>query len=200
MDSHYINQIDSNRYQCTDTTTPNSPTPECNELLELASQGGIQFVRATEDGRYEVMTNSEARELIAQNSHDLTILDGEEAKAINIFNSRDNNHNVSPTNKEHQSSDNQITILDSCPPHKTSITIDDHMQIIDDKDIRKFENKTFTDNIDYLSSQSKIDDLLVGSKTSFNMDGGIAVIEHDDEGGFIDIIRCRLSSHDLSPK
>jgi len=28
---------------------------ECNELLELAAQGGIQFVRATEDGRYEVM-------------------------------------------------------------------------------------------------------------------------------------------------
>lgn len=28
---------------------------ECNELLELAAQGGIQFVRATEDGRYEVI-------------------------------------------------------------------------------------------------------------------------------------------------
>lgn len=35
---------------------PNSaPSIEdCNELLELAAQGGIQFVRATEDGRYEV--------------------------------------------------------------------------------------------------------------------------------------------------
>lgn len=36
---------------------PSSTTSmdECNELLELAAQGGIQFVRATEDGRYEVM-------------------------------------------------------------------------------------------------------------------------------------------------
>lgn len=44
------------------------------ELLELAAMGGIQFVRATEDGRYEVMTNSEARDLMAQNSHDVKIL------------------------------------------------------------------------------------------------------------------------------
>lgn len=36
---------------------PNSaPTmDDYNELLELAAQGGIQFVRATDDGRYEVM-------------------------------------------------------------------------------------------------------------------------------------------------
>lgn len=34
-----------------------SAMEDCNELLELAAQGGIQFVRATEDGRYEV-TNS----------------------------------------------------------------------------------------------------------------------------------------------
>lgn len=32
-----------------------SAMEDCNELLELAAQGGIQFVRATEDGRYEVM-------------------------------------------------------------------------------------------------------------------------------------------------
>lgn len=31
---------------------------ECNELLELAAQGGIQFVRATEDGRYEVIAEN----------------------------------------------------------------------------------------------------------------------------------------------
>lgn len=35
---------------------PNLPPSidDCNELLELAAQGGIQFVRAMEDGRYEV--------------------------------------------------------------------------------------------------------------------------------------------------
>lgn len=35
-----------------------SAMEDCNELLELAAQGGIQFVRATEDGRYEVMNHS----------------------------------------------------------------------------------------------------------------------------------------------
>lgn len=35
-----------------------SAMEDCNELLELAAQGGIQFVRATEDGRYEVMNGS----------------------------------------------------------------------------------------------------------------------------------------------
>lgn len=66
-----------------------SNSDECSELLELAAQGGIQFVRATEDGRYEVMSSSEARDLMAQNSHDVTILDGEEADALNVIGTRD---------------------------------------------------------------------------------------------------------------
>lgn len=43
-----------------------SAMEDCNELLELAAQGGIQFVRATEDGRYEVMNHSSSISKIFQ--------------------------------------------------------------------------------------------------------------------------------------
>lgn len=47
-----LNRNEPNRQNGPSSTTS---MDECNELLELAAQGGIQFVRATEDGRYEVM-------------------------------------------------------------------------------------------------------------------------------------------------
>lgn len=61
---HLVTALDSqfspsvlNRNEPDRQNGPSSTTSmdECNELLELAAQGGIQFVRATEDGRYEVM-------------------------------------------------------------------------------------------------------------------------------------------------
>ncbi|CAL7940690.1 unnamed protein product [Xylocopa violacea] len=148
---------------------------DCNELLELAAQGGIQFVRATEDGRYEVMTNSEARDLMAQNSHDVTILDGEEADAINVVNMRGNGEVIIGD------SDNQIMVLDSASAQKSMSM--DGIEILEDKDIRILDSKSlddrFVDGISFLS-QSKIDDLILGSKP-LSIDGGVAVSEHEDE-------------------
>ncbi|KAG8035671.1 hypothetical protein G9C98_001099, partial [Cotesia typhae] len=110
---------------------------DCNELLELAAQGGIQFVRATEDGRYEVMSNSEARDLMEQNSHDVTILDGAEAEAINIFNARNPPQGQIPDDVI----DNQIMVLDAGAPQKPLLV--DDIEIHDDKDIRILDSKSF---------------------------------------------------------
>ncbi|XP_078046693.1 uncharacterized protein LOC144475043 [Augochlora pura] len=154
-----------------------SPTMEdCNELLELAAQGGIQFVRATEDGRYEVMTNSEARDLMAQNAHDVTILDGDEADAIDVVNTRGNGEVIIGD------SDNQIMVLNSASAQKPIPM--DGIEILEDKDIRILDIKSlddrFVDGISFLS-QPKIDDLILGPK-SLSIDAGLAVNEHDDEG------------------
>ncbi|XP_029658905.1 uncharacterized protein LOC115232889 isoform X4 [Formica exsecta] len=147
---------------------------ECNELLELAAQGGIQFVRATEDGRYEVMTSSEARDLMAQNSHDVTILDSEQADAINLVNIRNNGDVIIGDN------DNQIMVLES--GQKSSSMSMDGIEILEDKDIRILEGKSlddrFADGITFLS-QTKIDDLLLGPK-SLAIDGDSALVGHDD--------------------
>ncbi|KAG7188889.1 hypothetical protein KM043_008495 [Ampulex compressa] len=164
---------------------PSSEMEDCNELLELAAQGGIQFVRATEDGRYEVMTNSEARDLMAQNSHDVTILDGEEAEAINVVNIRGNGEVIIGD------SDNQIMVLDSAPVQKSMSM--DSIEILEDKDIRILESKNlddrFEDGITFLSP-SKIDDLILGPK-SLSMDAGVG--EQLDEG-----IDVSSSQQDLS--
>ncbi|XP_076291452.1 uncharacterized protein LOC143214371 [Lasioglossum baleicum] len=152
-----------------------SPTMEdCNELLELAAQGGIQFVRATEDGRYEVMTNSEACDLMAQNTHDVTLLDGDEADAINVMSTRGNGEVIIGD------SDNQIMVLNSASTQKP-ISMDG-IEILEDKDIRILDIKSlddrFVDGISFLS-QPKIDDLILGPK-SLSIDADLA--EHDDEG------------------
>ncbi|KAK1126008.1 hypothetical protein K0M31_005538 [Melipona bicolor] len=156
-------------------TVVSSAMEDCNELLELAAQGGIQFVRATEDGRYEVMTNSEARDLMAQNSHDVTILESEDADAINVVNMRGNGEVII------EDSDNQIMVLDSGSTQK-SMPIDG-IEILEDKDIRILDSKSlddrFVDGISFLS-QSKIDDLILGPK-SLSIDGGVTVNEHEDE-------------------
>ncbi|XP_011865272.1 PREDICTED: uncharacterized protein LOC105560626, partial [Vollenhovia emeryi] len=155
---------------------PSSTTSmdECNELLELAAQGGIQFVRATEDGRYEVMTNSEARDLMTQNSHDVTILDGEQADAINLVNIRNNGDVIIGDN------DNQIMVLES--GQKSSGMSMDAIEILEDKDIRILDSKSlddrFVDGMTFLS-QTKIDDLLLGPKP-LPLDGDGALAGHDD--------------------
>ncbi|XP_024867508.1 uncharacterized protein LOC112451832 [Temnothorax curvispinosus] len=155
---------------------PSSTTSmdECNELLELAAQGGIQFVRATEDGRYEVMTNSEARDLMTQNSHDVTILDGEQADAINLVNIRNNGDVIIGDN------DNQIMVLES--GQKPSGMPMDSIEMLEDKDIRILDSKSlddrFADGMAFLS-QTKIDDLLLGPKP-LPIDGDGALVGHED--------------------
>lgn len=122
------------------------------------------------------MTNSEARDLMAQNSHDVTILDGEEADAINVVNMRGNGEVIIGD------SDNQIMVLDSASAQKSMPM--DSIEILEDKDIRILDGKSlddrFVDSISFLS-QPKIDDLILGPKP-LTMDAGVAVSEHEDEG------------------
>ena len=158
-------------------STQVSSPDDCNELLELAAQGGIQFVRATEDGRYEVMTNSEARELMAQNSHDVTILDGEEAEAINLVNMRQNAPEAST------SQENQIMVLDPMKPEK-NVSMNS-IEILRDKEIQildKTVDDRFEEEMSFLS-QPKMDDLTLEHK----FDDAIAVVERDVDGKFDNI-------------
>ncbi|XP_011312221.1 uncharacterized protein [Fopius arisanus] len=122
-----------------------SPSLEdCSELMELAAQGGIQFVRATEDGRYEVMSNSEARDLMAQNSHDVTILEGPEAEAISVMqaNTRSTTDDIIIGDQ-----DNQIMVLDAGANQKSL----DSIEILDPSAMGFF-------------GQSKIDDFIMGQR------------------------------------
>jgi len=121
------------------------------------------------------MTSNEARDLMAQNSHDVTILDGEQADAINLANIRNNGDVIIGDN------DNQIMVLES--GQKSNSMSMDGIEILEDKDIRILEGRSlddrFADGITFLS-QTKIDDLLLGPK-SLAIDGdssGLAV--HDD--------------------
>lgn len=124
------------------------------------------------------MTNSEARDLMAQNSHDVTILEGEEADAINVVNMRGNGEVIIGD------SDNQIMVLDSASTQKSMPM--DGIEILEDKDIRILDSKSlddrFVDGISFLS-QSKIDDLILGPKP-LSIDGGVTVNDHEDEGEF----------------
>lgn len=151
---------------------------DCNELLELAAQGGIQFVRATEDGRYEVMSNSEARDLMEQNSHDVTILDGAEAEAINIFNARNPPQGQIPDD----AIDNQIMVLDAGAPQKPLLV--DDIEIYDDKDIRILDSKSFDERFAAemaFFGGNKLNDFILGSK-NMGFDSGISMINADDDG------------------
>lgn len=121
------------------------------------------------------MTNSEARDLMAQNAHDVTILDGDEADAINLVNTRGNGEVIIGD------SDNQIMVLNSTSAQKPIPM--DGIEILEDKDIRILDIKSlddrFVDSISFLS-QPKIDDFL-GPK-SLSIDAGLNVGDHDDEG------------------
>lgn len=127
------------------------------------------------------MTNSEARDLMTQNSHDVTILDGEQADAINLVNIRNNNDVIIGDN------DNQIMVLES--GQKSGGMSMDGIEILEDKDIRILDSKginlddRFVDSMTFLS-QTKIDDLLLGPKP-LPIDGDGTLAGHDD-GRWID--------------
>lgn len=56
LDSQFsVSELHPDEADCQNSVNSTPSLDECNELLELAAQGGIQFVRATEDGRYEVI-------------------------------------------------------------------------------------------------------------------------------------------------
>ncbi|XP_051167847.1 uncharacterized protein LOC127285743 isoform X2 [Leptopilina boulardi] len=179
-----ITPLDSNFYPEKRSDHSDQSSPEdCNELLELAAQGGIQFVRATEDGRYEVMSNSEARELMAQNSHDVTILDGEEAEAINIVNLRNNETDVKDNDHvnddddddddddndddddENENDQHDAMDIESMKPEKEELS--NNIELLNDKEIRILENRElddrYEDEISFLPS-TKIDDLILDTK------------------------------------
>lgn len=139
------------------TSSPSPPMEDCSELLELAAQGGIQFVRATEDGRYEVMSNTEARDLMALNSHDVTILEGPEADAISVMQAtaRTTTDDVIIGDQ-----DNQIMVLDGGVNQKSF----DSIEILDTSAMGFF-------------GQSKIDDYIMGHRGGFE---GIPLPSEDD--------------------
>lgn len=111
---------------------------------------------------------------MAQNSHDVTILDGEQADAINLTNIRNNGDVIIGDN------DNQIMVLES---GQKSMPMDG-IEILEDKDIRILEGKSlddrFVDGITFLS-QTKLDDLVLGPK-SLGIDGDGALAGHGDGG------------------
>nr|XP_050852700.1 uncharacterized protein LOC127064989 isoform X2 [Vespula vulgaris] len=176
----YSEHIGGESHRSFDPSTISS-ADECNELLDLAAQGGIQFVRATEDGRYEVMTSNEARDLMVQNSHDMAILNSEESDAINVVNLHNNNDIIIGD------ADNQIMVLNSNSTRK-QIPMDS-IEILEDKDIRILESKSlddrFIEGLNFLP-QSKIDDFILGSKSLGIDHNSINITEHDDEG--LDVI------------
>lgn len=111
---------------------------------------------------------------MAQNSHDVTILDSEQADAINLVNIRNNGDVIIGDN------DNQIMVLES--GQKSNSMSMDGIEILEDKDIRILEGKSlddrFADGITFLS-QPKIDDLLLGPK-SLTIDSDNVLVGHDD--------------------
>ncbi|XP_043463971.1 RE1-silencing transcription factor A-like [Leptopilina heterotoma] len=176
-----ITPLDSQFYPEKRSDHSDQSSPEdCNELLELAAQGGIQFVRATEDGRYEVMTNSEARELMSQNSHDVTILDGEEAEAINIVNLRQNETGVNVANDNNVNDQQDTMVIDSMKPEENKEISANNIEILGDKEIRILDNRElddrYEDGISFLPS-TKIDDLILDTKFDENLP-----VDCDDHG------------------
>ncbi|XP_063985039.1 uncharacterized protein LOC135166589 [Diachasmimorpha longicaudata] len=143
--------------EASNTSSTSTSMEDCSELLELAAQGGIQFVRATEDGRYEVMSNSEARDLMAQNSHDVTILEGPEADAISVMqaNTRSTTDDIIIGDQ-----DNQIMVLDVGANQKSL----DAIEILDPSAMGFF-------------GQTKIDDFIMGQRGGFE---GMPLPSEDD--------------------
>lgn len=125
---------------------------------------------------------------MAQNSHDVTILDGEQADAINLANIRNNDDVIIGDN------DNQIMVLES---GQKSMSMDG-IEILEDKDIRILEGKSlddrFVDGITFLS-QTKIDDLVLGPK-SLGIDGDSALTGHCDGTWICDNVSIYKNSRD----
>ena len=58
--------------------------PTDDDIMKLAEMNGMQFVRATDDGQFEVMSNKDAKNLISQNSAEVEIIDShDEASMFN---------------------------------------------------------------------------------------------------------------------
>ena len=172
-----------------------------DELLELAAKGGIQFVRATEDGRYEVMTNSEARDLMAQNSHDVKILGTEETETI-ISMPADLEYipMVQELQQQNQQQHQQhqlpeiilpdsdgIMVLDPNNDQK-ALTLGD-IEILEDKELRQLldarclENRSYTPDapeVTYLS-QAKIDEILNAKPIS--IDTAMSILDESELAG-----------------
>lgn len=160
-------------------STEEAMTEDCNELLELAAQGDIKFVRATDDGRYEMITDTEARQLIAQqNSHDIRILEGEEADAISEL------HRIQERAEQRVAQDlSPLVVLDPETQHNVLETLEnteyfDKNSTLDDKTMAD----QFMENIAFLSQQSKMDDFIICPKT-FEIDGVLAA-EGNHDGKF----------------
>ncbi|KAK0175162.1 hypothetical protein PV327_008937 [Microctonus hyperodae] len=192
LDSQFYNNESFGESEQQSLPSRGSSMEDCNELLELAAQGGIQFVRATEDG-FEVMSNSEARDLMAQNSHDMTILRGAEADAINSMNIR---NNINDNDVIVGDDDNQIMVLDggggggsngggTGSNQKSMVTTMDGIEVLDDKDIRILDTKNFDERfVDSMTffSQGKLDDLIsyAGTK-SMGFETALPIIPSDDD-------------------
>ena len=133
------------------------------------------------------MTNSEARDLMAQNSHEVTILDEDDPDALDIVSTRSG-----PLNLQEDlmidDPESQIMVLDSNGQKSF-----DSIEILDDKDIRILDPKNL-DGMAFLS-QMKIDDLiLVPGKSSTIGDCSIPISSPDRD--FTNLLnqRCEMNS------
>ncbi|KAI4485349.1 hypothetical protein M0804_006854 [Polistes exclamans] len=178
----YSDHIGGESHRSFDPSTISS-TDEYNELLDLAVQGGIQFIRATEDGGYELMTSNEARNLMVHNSHEMTMFNSEESDAINAVNLHSNNDIImSDTN-------NQITALNSNSSRKQLTT--DSIEILEDKEINILETRClderFMNDHNFLP-QPKIDDFILCSKSLGIDHNSINITQHDVRDEDLDVM------------
>ncbi|XP_015187537.1 PREDICTED: uncharacterized protein LOC107072270 [Polistes dominula] len=173
----YSDHIGSELHRSFDPSTI-STTDEYNELLDLAVQGGIQFIRATEDGGYELMTSNEARDLMVQNSHEMTMFNNDESDSINTANLHNNNDMII------NDANNQITALNSNSSRKQMPPMDS-IEMLEDKEVNILESRClderFMNDHNFLP-QPKIDDFILCSKSLGIEHNSINITEHDDEG------------------
>ncbi|KAL7305187.1 hypothetical protein TKK_0002580 [Trichogramma kaykai] len=140
------------------------------ELLEFAANEGIQFVRATEDGHYEVMTDGEARDLMTQNSHDFEILGTERTGFVDaVVEANQNIKNVheQPLIQPEIIIPDQADIMVLDPNNdQKALTLGD-IEILEDKDLKqllgtKYSQEQFATNSNPLAllSQVKLNEIL----------------------------------------
>ncbi|CAB0042031.1 unnamed protein product, partial [Trichogramma brassicae] len=140
------------------------------ELLEFAANEGIQFVRATEDGHYEVMTDGEARDLMTQNSHDFEILGTERTGSVDSVveaNQSINNVHEQPLIQPEIIIPDQADIMVLDPNNdQKALTLGD-IEILEDKDLKqllgtKYSQGQFDTNSNPLAllSQVKLNEIL----------------------------------------
>ena len=147
-----------------DTTTTSTE----DEILELASIGGIQFVRATDDGRYEIMSSNEARDLMAQNSHDVTFFSANDNEIIG--NDLLRGYSGGDFEMISPDLDDSFTILDT-KEELDGLTLGDIEILQQNNDICVLDPKNFeshyNDGLSYLS-QAKLDDIIQSKAMDFD--------------------------------